>query len=1193
MRNFQSCETRDGSSWAKRGVVGFGVFALVCFIAIATARGAEPASADPAGCILLTKEGKVEFAPKGSAQWSAAQTNQFLRIGDRLRTGLRSRATLRWSELSVARVGELTSMEIQPPAKAGNKPELDLKSGSTYFFSREKPTEVQFRTPVASGAIRGTEFHLAVDDAGRTVLSLLDGEVDLAAAQVSEAIKSGEQGIVEPGQPPRKTALINAINVIQWALYYPAVIDPDELGLTTQEQGIFSDALQAYRGGDLLAALAAYPENRQPATDAERTFFAALLLAAGRVEQVETALKSLPTQSRFATALREVIAAVKNQPFSSPVPATASEWMAHSYYLQSRSLLTEALNAAHAAAKKSPNFGAAWVRVAELEFGFGRTPAALVALDKGLALSPRNAQGLALRGFLSAARNNNAEALGFFERAIAVDGALGNAWLGRGLVKIRTGYGPAGRDDLQVAATLEPQRAVLRSYLGKAFSHTRDRARAMKELNLAQKLDPNDPTSWLYSALLNQEENRINQAVRDLELSKELNSNRSVFRSRLLLDQDQAVRGANLAAIYRDAGMREFSAREASRAVNLDYGNHSAHLFLANSYNALRDPKSINLRYETPALSEFLTASLLAPPGAGTLSPSVSQQEYSRLFDADHFGLFSSTEYFSSGDWVQSGAHYGNVGNLSYSLDALYRTEQGQRANNDLEQRAFDFRFKQQLTSKDSVFFQAGQSEFSSGDLAQYYNQANASTTQRVTEKQEPTLLLGYHREWSPGSHTLFLAGRFDDQFAFNAPMAGGSLFLRQAQISGIGAVPRVFTNNLINPSQIISNDSRSTLEAYSAELQHIWQTPAHTLIAGARFQAAWTDTRAAWTLNRGSGANQFVPTNQSTATSLDRISIYAYDHWQVWETLRLTAGVSYDRLHFPRTTDLAPISREEESKDQVSPKIGLQWSPGPDIHLRGAYTRSLGGVFFDQSVRLEPVQIGGFNQAFRSLIPESVVGLVPGTRFETWAAGVDTVLEETGTYIVLEGQFLKSEAQPTAGVFTNATSPQTVAVAALPTGFSTLRRTLDYDEQSLLASINQLVGRDYSVGVSYRLTHANLVQRFPDIPQAVAGTFNRDETATLHQLHLFGIYNSPSGFFALADTVWSRQSNRGYSTAIPGDDFWQFNLYGGYRFFQRRAEISVGLLNLTGQNYRLNPLTLYNELPRERTLAASFKWYF
>src|SRR6185503_11004996 len=102
--------------------------------------------------------------------------------------------------------------------------------------------------------------------------------------------------------------------------------------------------------------------------------------------------------------------------------------------------------------------------------------------------------------------------------------------------------------------------------------------------------------------------------------------NRSIFRSRLLLDQDQAVRGANLASMYRDAGMFDRSVQEASRAVNLDYANSSAHLFLANSYDALRDPKLINLRYETPWLSEQLVANLLAPAAAGAFPRNIAEE---------------------------------------------------------------------------------------------------------------------------------------------------------------------------------------------------------------------------------------------------------------------------------------------------------------------------------------------------------------------------------------------------------------------------------------------------------------------------------------------------------------------------------------------------------------------------------------
>ena len=174
-------------------------------------------------------------------------------------------------------------------------------------------------------------------------------------------------------------------------------------------------------------------------------------------------------------------------------------------------------------------------------------------MNKSLALAPRNAQSLALQGFLFSAQNRLGSAQISFEKAIALDGALGNAWLGRGLCRIRQGRDQEGLQNLLVAAALEPQRAVFRSYLGKAFSNLGDDERAVKELALAKRLDPNDPTSWLYSALHNQQQNRINTGLSDLEKSQELNRNRAVYRSQQLLDQDRAVRSANLASIYRDA----------------------------------------------------------------------------------------------------------------------------------------------------------------------------------------------------------------------------------------------------------------------------------------------------------------------------------------------------------------------------------------------------------------------------------------------------------------------------------------------------------------------------------------------------------------------------------------------------------------------------------------------------------------
>ena len=1175
----------------------WGSWILIGALFLARAVPAQNSPAAPAAdnSILLTIEGAVEIASVSATIWTPAQTNQILRVGDRLRTGPHSRATVRLSDLTVLRVNELTTLLIQPPPAAGKQPVLNIGKGGVYFYSRERPTEMKFQTPLVSGAIRGTEFDLAVADDGRTVVTLLDGEVALTNSSGGVNLVSGEQGTIEPGQPPRKTALVNAINIIQWVLYYPAVLDPDELNFSDAEKQLLAPSLAAYRAGDVLAALANWPADRAPVSTAEKIYHAGLLLSAGQVVQSEAELG--PVSSPLADALREVIAAVKFQsatPHPQPPNASATVSLADSYYLQSQSQLESALAAARAATQKSPDFGFAWERLAELEFSFGRTSDALDALEKSLRLAPRNPEALALKGFLLAAQNKSAAARELFDDAIAVDGALGNAWLGRGLTRIHAGDAAGGTRDLQVAATLEPNRSLFRSYLGKAFASQYDDARAKKELSLAQKFDPSDPTSWLYLALLDEQKNRINDAVGGLEKSEGLNQNRALFRSKLLLDQDRAVRSANLARIYQDAGMNDVSVNEAARAVSYDYANYSAHQFLANSYDVLRDPKQINLRYETPWFSELLVSELLAPVGADNLSQYVSQQEYSRLFESDHLGLSSSTEYQSRGDWREQASQYGVSGNFAYAFDAEYHLQNGERINNDDTQTAYTIKAKEQLTPQDSLMLEAQIYDSSFGDVAQYYNQDGSiahlsapSPTFRATETEKPNVFLGYHHEWRPGSHTLFLGGRLNDTLTYSDPNALG-LYYDYYHSPGPPLPPS-------QPFQVVPltlplNYQRD-FNVYSAELQQIWQGRGHMIIAGARYQIGWVDTTADFTNLYYYPPGSFVPpdVNQHVNSDMQRVSFYGYDQWQPFDSLLLVGGVSYDRLRYPDDIDTAPITSTESDIDQFSPKAGIIWSPLPDTHLRGAWTRSLGGMFYDQSVRLEPTEVAGFNQAFRSMIPESVVGLVPGTRFETWGVGFNQAFKKTGTYLTIEGDILNSDATRTIGVITN-------SAPHILDSLGDTRESLDFRERSVTVALNQLVGRDWSFGTRYKIGDAKLGQQAIDIGPTYTGVndINQNTKATLQQLDLSANFNHPSGFFSRFDALWSRQDNEeGYSSAEPGNDFWQFNLYGGYRFHHRHAELQLGLLNFAGQHYRLNPLNLYNELPRERTLSVLFRFYF
>jgi Flp pilus assembly protein TadD len=1173
----------------------FGIVILACVAAwggISTAQGGQPANE----IRILGFQGAVEVCSGGAAAWISVQTNQVLHPFDRLRTSINSRVALLWSDQSVVPFGALTELEILPPDSADSECGLHLIRGILSFFHRDKPGRIQIITRGAVAGVEGTEFVLAVDDAERTKLSVIDGKVHFGNEQAALVLTNGQQAAADLGRAPFLMPGFIANNLLQWCFYYPAILDLNDLPLTPDEQKNTGESLDAYRTGDLEAALKKYPA-QQSGSEAVKIYHAALLLSVGNIAGSEDILSSLPDNSerpqRLAAALRELISAVKRQTAApNPNPRLASEFLAESYYEQSLDVhgtsLESALNLAKQAATNSPQFGFAWERVAELEFSFGRTGKALDALNRSLALAPRNPEALTLKGFLLAAQNQTREAVSWFDRSLAVNPALGNTWLGRGLCKIRLGDADGGREDLLVAAALEPQRAELRNYLGKAYANSGDFPRATKEFQLAKRLDPDDPTSWLYSALLDQERNQINDGIRDLEKSEELNDNRSVYRSQLLLDQDRAVRSANLATLYRDAGMSDVSVNGAARAVNYDYANYSAHMFLADSYNQLGDPNKNNLRYETPAESEYLVANLLAPVSAGTLSPTVSQQEYSRLFERDGFGMVSDTEYLSRGAWTESGAQFVTFGNFGYDLEAFYHSDPGQRPNNDIEQRQLSLTLKQKFTPQDSLYFNVQQYEAENGDTFQYYNPGMANLNVYEKEMQNPNISVGFNHEWSPGVHTLFLATRLDDTFSLTNSAGPTLLTFHPAFAPAVPVLTAVW-------GLTMRENYTNWLTIYSAELQQIWEQADHTTVVGARMEYGHFETANLQDTPSTLGAIFPLGTiaQQDFTSFFRRTSFYGYHQWQIFEPLQLIGGATYDRIIFPENFETVPLSQNEATAEQLSPKAGVIWTPLENTTARFAYTRSLSGATLDQSYQLEPSQVAGFIQDYRSVIPESIAGPNSGAGIETY----DVSLEQkfpTETYFTISGEILKSTVDRVDGAFDynpfSFTQPFPV-----PSG---LNEDLDYQEKSLQFTANQLLGKEWALGAQYRLSRAVLNDNFVDVPESVIGGFTdfmpRQQTeGVLQQLDLTAICNLPTGFFTEGEALWSRQDNQGYTPDEPGDDFWQFNLFAGYRSPRRGMEATVGLLNIAGQDYQLNPLNIYNELPRTRTIEVRLQFNF
>ena len=1172
----------------------------------------RPPSAAESTIRVVSTQGMVQVQRAGANVWMPAQTNQSLFGNDRIRTGQRSRALLRWSEDSTLRLADRTEVRILPPAKPGALHDVDAAQGFFYFFHRGKPGELRVINRLVTAAIQGTEFSYEVDaNDGTTRIAMFDGVVELSNAFGTERIRSGESAIVQPGQPPRHTAVLMGggrpqwlgqwRDLIQWCLYYPAVLDVDEAGLAAAEQQALAESISAYRQGDLLQALENYPAERQPASAPEAVYLAALILSVGDVKQAEEQLRrlddaSLPGRTdkhrALADALRKLIASVKFQPWpGNAAPSLATEWMAESYQRQSRGQIDEAHAAALAATKQAPQFGFAWARLAELEFSRGHTEAALKALDRSLNLAPRNAQALSLKGFLLAARNHITAAIEWFNKAIAIDPALGNAWLGRGLCRIRRGDDAGGREDLLTAAALEPQRSLLRSYLGKAFAKGGDPQRALHELELAKHLDPADPTPWLYSALLNSDYNHINEAIRDLERSKELNDNRLVYRSRLLVEQDRAARRANLARLYADAGLADVGVGEAGTAVAADYGNYSAHLFLVNAYQESRSAAPYGQRYETPAFSEYLVASLLGPADGRLLSPAVSQQEYSKLLDRDGLGFYSSTEYLSRGAWRQTGVQYGSLGTASYALEVDYFTDPGQARYANLETGTLSAKVKQQLTAKDSVLLHVYGTRWEGGDVGQRHDPDATDPRVRFKEEQPLNLLLGYHREWSEASHTLLLASRIKDQLEQHLP-SGSAVFLATDE-----GDPQFAS------STDLTRDYSRDYTANSLELQQIQRLGPHTLILGGRIQSNQeevntTDAALPGNLAKGTisgfynayfSAVPFYFPRQEASASNDRFSLYAYDSWRITPEWLIFGGLSADWIRLPRNTIAPPVSEEQKNISQLSPRAGLLWQPRKGAVVAFSYARSLTGQDLDQSLRLDPSQFAGLPSTFRTAFPDSIVGGLSAESIHVYQAESRFQFGR-GTHLVLGLQRLESGLNHQIGALTG-------ELGGDPT-LTQIGEHLTFEEHSMRFSLRQLLGDNFSLGARYQVAQARLEQHYKIDPAYCDGNGDCKSRyqGVLHNLSLDFMGYHSAGFYGGAVATWRLQTDLADTEntgTLPAEDFWQFDIYGGWRSRGRRVECQVALLNLAGQDYRLHPINFFLDPPRARTVALSLRFHF
>ena len=237
---------------------------------------------------------------------------------------------------------------------------IDLLNGAIHVITRT-PIPFKVRTPFVNAAVEGTEFYVGINE-NSTRLVVYEGRVTASNDYGSLALVGHEAAVAYADQPPQRETIVQSLDTVQWALYYPAIIDYHRNNNLSGEADIDNQLRQAEH-----------------------------LLSRGRVDEAHDVINqvlSSDTDNSDATALQAIIAVVQNNkeqalelashavefdPFS--VPAK----LALSYAQQAHFKIDEALDSVQQAVDLDLQNALLWARLAELQMSVGEHKLALEA----------------------------------------------------------------------------------------------------------------------------------------------------------------------------------------------------------------------------------------------------------------------------------------------------------------------------------------------------------------------------------------------------------------------------------------------------------------------------------------------------------------------------------------------------------------------------------------------------------------------------------------------------------------------------------------------------------------------------------------------------------------------------------------------------------------------------------------------
>ncbi|MEP6878624.1 MAG: TonB-dependent receptor, partial [Nitrosospira sp.] len=750
---------------------------------------------------------------------------------------------------------------------------------------------------------------------------------------------------------------------------------------------------------------------------------------------------------------------------------------------------------------------------------------ALEAAQRAADLNPALAKTHTVLGFAHLTQIDTEAAKAAFTQAIELDQADPMPRLGMGLAKIREGDLEGGRIELEIAASLDPTNSLIRSYLGKAYFEERRYLLAGTQFDLAKALDPNDPTPLFYDAIQKQTQNQPVKALQDLQKSIDLNNNRAVYRSQLLLDQDQAARGSSLARIYNNLGFEKRALMETAKSLSLDPASHSAHRFLSDAY--------VNIpRYDIARVSELLQAQLLQPINVNPVQPRLAVADLNIITGTGPavagFNEFAPLLERNKPQLVASGIVGGHstlgnetvlsalYGRASVSVGQFHYDTNGFRPNNDQTHNIYNAFIQYAVTPRFNVQAEVLTRKTELGDLLLDFKFRDPRFFQndKRTELNQDSARVGARYSLSP-KQDFIVSGIYTDR-------------KEDSVISG----------------SLTTTDARRD-RGYQAEIQYLLREDRFNIIAGGGAYRFDVEREKILDFGNPSCPPHVICDIPRPDVMSKRDNAYVYTNFNLPKSMNATLGLSYDffkydlntedflRLHIP----INPGDDKSFSFSQFSPKLGLQWDIVRDIRLRLAWFETIKPALIANQT-LEPTQVAGFNQMFDD---------VNGTRAQRMGIGLDARIANK-LYGGLE------------------VSARDLDVPVLR-DYLSLRRIVKQQEKLYRTYLYWLPHPYWAVRGEFQF------EKFTQDPATAGSNPYLMETLSAP---LSLSYFDPSGIFAKLTTTYVRQEVKRLSSTNAGvDGFVLLDTTIGYRFPNRRGILSLEGRNLLNEDFFFRNINL------------------